>query len=250
MQGYRSFDAGKSWKEDAPIRASNPYGPPSAWANILQYPGTSKLWTTYTYNIQNVTTVPGYRGEQRNDMWGVQMLASSEDLGRTWSQPEVIPPVRKAIDRDNVFNGTTLCGWSVGKPVIAPGNRVLQQFTKRHSGTQFPAGLDYVPMEQFLLASDDLLAGVESEQGDGAGAQASTGWVTLPLGERGINATAGLLAEEGDIVLMPPPTSESQLGGKPDNTTSIAYIYRTFSGYLNVAYSLDGTVGARWTPPE
>ena len=63
VQGYRSYDFGLSWKLDAPIRKSNPFGPPSAWVNVLQSPGTSRLYATYTYNVDNVTQVPGYKGE-------------------------------------------------------------------------------------------------------------------------------------------------------------------------------------------
>ena len=208
------------------------------------------------------------------------MVTASDDLGKTWSSPATIPPVLRAIDRSNVFNGSTLCGWSVGKPIIAPGGRVLQQFTKRYSGTQKPAGLPYVPMEQFLLASNDLLGGGHDDSMSSsmssnipdehdttsdvartpqARPPPSATWETLPLGQHGINATAGELAEEGDVVLMPPPgpgrpnhaTRTNQTANDDGNESQhwLAYIYRTYSGFLNAAFSLDGTRGAEWTAP-
>lgn len=175
----------------------------------------------------------------------------------------------------------------MGKPIIAPGGRVLQQFTKRYSGTQKPAGLPYVPMEQFLLTSNNLLKSEHLLEGehdtsksskkrssnirDGhdttsdaarspqARPPPSATWETLPLGQHGINATAGELAEEGDVVLMPPPgpgpserirhASQTVNGDGSESQHWLAYIYRTYSGFLNAAYSLDGTRGAEWTAP-
>lgn len=212
----RSTDKGKTWPQRADIEPRNRYGPPSAWVVPVQAPKTKRIYAIYTYNEHNITTLPNSTKHIRNDIMGVQAFRYSQDSGKTWSQRYTIPIDEKLIDQGNEYHGKVRLGWTVGKPIVVDDRIVFVQFTKRGSIIE-EHSLGYIKMENFALASDNLL-----EEQD----PAKIRWTTLPKSERGLQATAGYLAEEGDLISM--------------SNGHLYFAYRTFDGFINVATSEDG----------
>eukprot|EP00117_Sycon_ciliatum_P036140 scpid44908/ scgid27254/ len=220
----RSKDKGKTWPEHVDIEPRNEYGPPSAWVVPVYAPKTKRIYAIYTYNELNITTLPNSTAHIRNDIIGVQAFRYSQNGGATWSKRYTIPIEEKRIDETNEYHGKVRLGWTVGKPIVVKDRTVLMQFTKRGS-IQEDRSLGYIQMENFVLASDNLL-----EEEDAS----KITWRTLPKSDVGLRATQGRLAEEGDLLAM--------------SNGDLYFAYRTFDGYINVGISHDG--GETFSEPE
>jgi hypothetical protein len=116
-----------------PVDIENqPYGPSAGWVVPLYAPELDRVYAIYTYNNQNITTMPGKPGTPcRCQLVGGQWMRYSDDGGTTWSHKRHRVPIRAtSIDRENPWNGTILQGWTVSKPVVLPSGAVLLPFTK------------------------------------------------------------------------------------------------------------------------
>eukprot|EP01006_Ploeotia_vitrea_P031153 TRINITY_DN63449_c0_g1_i1.p1 TRINITY_DN63449_c0_g1~~TRINITY_DN63449_c0_g1_i1.p1 ORF type:complete len:646 (-),score=28.47 TRINITY_DN63449_c0_g1_i1:19-1956(-) len=201
-----SYDNGKTWNSRLiPVQPPHPYGPPAAWGNPVLTP-SGRIWVYYTYNLNNITTLPHSKRWIRNDMVGRQVIRYSDDGGYTWSDFHVIPIPEKWIDRHNDFHGKHVEGWSVGKYITKEireteitGNggsrkmvtRTFLQFAKRKCLFECHP---YDPMQNFVVFSDNLMTEKDPTK---------LKWTTWPTGEMGYQTANCSLSEEGDVVLLP-----------------------------------------------
>ena len=206
----RSSSSGQTWETPRPIEPFHSGGPPAAWVNpILTRSG--RIYAYYTYDEQNHTHLPGStKVRDRTDMLGSQVFRYSDDAGVTFSdQRFTIPIDSKAIDRRNEFNSSVHEGWAVGKPVSV-GGVVHTQFAKRlcaspkdktpRCGLADPRNplsklRQYTEMQAFVVSSDNIETEADPHK---------IRWSTMPQRAEGLQAKAGKLAEEGDVVPIGP----------------------------------------------
>ena len=213
----RSRDHGKTW---SPLLALEPETPPeSAYATLLKTPA-GRVYAFYNFNGDNIREIPGPGGKPvtRVDCLGHFVFRYTDDHGKSWSARRHEMPMRETqIDRDNVTQGKTRIFWHVGRPLVH-GGAVYVPFSKMVGISNLSRS------EAYFLRSANLLTERDPEK---------IRWTTLPDGEAGLRAPAGIIAEEPSLVAL------------ADGT--LCCIYRTAAGHPAHAYSRDD--GRTWTPP-
>ncbi len=206
-----SRDRGKTWSKPVDIE---PPGPPEAsWVMPVKVPG-GRVYAIYTYNVDDLASWQGKR--IRADTIGQIVCKYSDDHGRTWSKQRYVIPSRvMAIDRNNFFGGKVLIVWCVGKPVVV-GKTVYWGGSKVGHPSVGPG-----PTEGIFWRSDNLLTERDP---------AKVRWEMLPVGDVGLKAPRGHIAEEHNLTNL------------SDGT--LYCTYRTVDGFLCAAYSHDG--GRTW----
>jgi len=97
---------------DPVVIESQPYGPSAGWVVPLYAPSLQRVYAFYTYNYQNITTVPPQGSPCRCNLVGGQWFRYSEDYGRSWSKQRYQVPIRvTSIDRGNNWNGSVMQGF-------------------------------------------------------------------------------------------------------------------------------------------
>ena len=213
----RSTDLGKTWSKLLPLEPQTP--PESAYSTMVKT-STGRIYAFYNHNTDNVREIPGPGGKpvKRVDCLGHFVFKYTDDHGKSWSAQRYEMPMREAqIDRDNVTGGKTRIFWHVGRPCVHRG-AVYVPFSKMVGITNLSQS------EAWFLRSDNLLTERDPEK---------IRWTTLPDGETGLRAPAGIIAEEPSLVAL------------SDGT--LYCTYRTAVGRPAHAYSRDD--GHTWTPP-
>lgn len=210
-----SKDQGKTWSPLIDIEPSS--GPEASWVVPLIVP-SGRVYAIYTYNGDEVRTLPGRNRKIRADMLGWYCFKYSDDNGRTWSEKRYRIPIRNtAADRANQWKGEVNIFWGIDKPKIN-GGAVTFAFTKLGKYM-----LDNG--EGWMMHSDNILTEPDPER---------IRWTTLPEGEHGIRMEEfGSIQEEYNHVYIGPE--------------QMYLVYRTTTGYPCHAYSQDG--GQTWTEP-
>lgn len=215
----RSEDKGKTW---SPLIDIEPHGPPeSSWVMPLLVP-SGRVYAFYVYNADNLREVIASTEYARNrvDTLGHYVFRYSDDGGRTWSVERHRVPIRTfEIDRENPYGGEVHFFWGVGKPMVHDGAAYIGLAKVGSFGQGF-----IERSEGFFLRSANILT-----QTDPTKLQ----WETLPLGDVGLRAPQGPIAEEHNLVSL----------GEDD----LYCTYRTIDGHPCHAYSRDD--GHTWTPP-
>ncbi|MHC4248451.1 MAG: LamG-like jellyroll fold domain-containing protein [Planctomycetota bacterium] len=211
-----SKDEGRTWSE--PVAIEPPTGPEASWVVPLVCP-TGRVYAFYTYNGDEVRTLPGRAKRIRSDTHGWYVFKYSDDGGRTWSRERRRIPLRVTdCDRSNDWRGEVQMFWGIDKPK-ASGGAVSFAFTKL--GRYF-----LKDGEGWLLRSENILTEPDP---------AKVAFELLPGGERGIRAARfGSVQEEHNTVPM--------AGG------GLYCVYRTTTGHPCHTYSRDG--GRTWLEPE
>ncbi|MHC5055595.1 MAG: LamG-like jellyroll fold domain-containing protein [Planctomycetota bacterium] len=221
-----STDEGRTWSE--PVAIEPPTGPEASWVVPLVCPDAGpargagpggRVYAFYTYNGDEVRTLPGKRRNIRSDTHGWYVFKHSDDGGRTWSGERHRIPLRVTdCDRSNDWRGEVQMFWGIDKPK-ASGGVVNFAFTKL--GRYFLKN-----GEGWLLRSGNILTERDP---------AKVRFELLPEGERGIRAPGfGSVQEEHNTVPMS--------GG------GLYCVYRTTTGHPCHTYSRDG--GRTWLEPE
>ncbi|MGW8256783.1 MAG: exo-alpha-sialidase [Thermoguttaceae bacterium] len=212
-----SADKGKTWSKLVDIEPSGDVE--ASWALPLIVP-SGRVYAFYTYNGDNVNTLPGSTKAIRSDTHGWLCYKYSDDNGRTWSAKRYRIPIRlTACDRGNQWKGKVQMFWGIDKPKVYD-HSVMFAITKL-------ARYFLTNGEGWILRSDNILTENDPDQ---------LHWQTLPDGEHGIrDPEFGSVQEEFNMV--------------PLNEKGHLYcVYRTTKGYPCHVYSNDG--GHTWTKPE
>lgn len=211
-----SQDQGRSWSPLIDIEPAD--GPEASWAVPYVVP-SGRIYAIYTYNARNMRSVKDYQGVSvsRVDTLGKLMLKYSDDGGRTWSSNRFPVPMRTfEIDRNNVYGGEVQFFWSISKP-IRVGEDLFMGMSKIGN---FGQGFIH-SSEGCVLRSPNLLTETDPDR---------ICWETLPVGDIGLRAPAGEVAEEHNIVAL--------------SDGSLFCVFRTVAGFACQAYSRDG--GRSW----
>jgi hypothetical protein len=210
-----SKDQGKSWSPLVDIEPSS--GPEASWVVPLIVP-SGRVYAIYTYNGDEVRSLPGSNRKIRADMLGWYCFKYSDDNGQTWSERRYRIPIRNtAADRANQWKGEVNIFWGIDKPKISDGE-VTFAFTKLGKYM-----LDNG--EGWMMHSDNILTESDPEK---------IRWTTLPEGEHGIRKEKfGSIQEEYNHVYI--------------GLDQMYMVYRTMTGYPCHTYSRDG--GRTWTDP-
>jgi hypothetical protein len=210
-----SRDQGKSWGPLIDIEPAT--GPEASWVVPLVVP-SGRVYAIYTYNGDNIRTLPDSTKKIRADTHGWYAFKYSDDHGKTWSRRHRIPIRVTAADRANQWKGKVQHFWGIDKPKIS-ADGVRFAFTKL--GRYFLAN-----GEGWMMYSRNILTEADPKK---------INWQLLPDGEHGIRAKPfGSVQEEHNHVSIG--------GGK------LYMVYRTTNGYPCHSYSHDG--GRTWTKPE
>ena len=215
------------WLPPVEIEAM-PWGPSAGWVVPLFCPQLQRVYAFYTFNSNNVTTVPPGKPSSgakntsqycRCNLVGGQWLRYSDDFGRSWSTRQRIPIRVTSIDRGNPWGGVELQGWTVSKPIVTSGGSVVLPYTKVGAYLQ---GHD----RNWVLSSPNLLTEPNASR---------IVWQTLPEADggasQGCGPSAGDVAEEGGVLSL---TRDKLL----------LYLFRTENGWMNQCRSRDN--GAHW----
>lgn len=211
--------ADPTWLPSVAIE-ENPWGPSAGWAVPLFAPGLNRLYAIYTFNAENITTMPDTAAPCRCQLVGGQWIRYSDNAGATWSDRWPVPIRVTSIDRQNPWHGDVLQGWTVSKPIILSGGTVLLPFTKIGTYVQSHE-------RQWVIRSENILYQRNFSR---------VSWSTWPPGDGGITQgcgpLAGDVAEEGGLLAL----------GK----TNVVFLSRTSNGEINECVSTD--VFKTWTP--
>ena len=211
-----------------------PHGPSAGWVVPLFSPKLKRLYAIYTYNSNNITTMPPTTPKKETpctqkeldagvcpchcQLVGGQFMRASDDYGATWSDRVRVPIRATSIDRGNPWKGKTLQGWSVSKPLLLPSGAVLLPYTK--IGTY-----DQAHERQWAIRSENIMSEPDLKK---------VRWSTWPEGDggasQGCGPSSGDVAEEGLLL---------SLGGQV-----VTWLFRTEVGLLNSCVSLDD--GKSW----
>ena len=209
-----SKDQGKTWSRLVDIEPSS--GPEASWVVPLIVP-SGRVYAIYTYNGDEVRSLPGSKRQIRSDMLGWYCFKYSDDDGKTWSKRYRIPIRTTAADRGNQWKGEVNIFWGIDKPKVSDQG-VTFCFTK----------LGRYMLEQgegWLIHSDNILTEQDPEK---------IHWKLLPNGEHGLRMPEfGSIQEEHNHVVIGPG--------------EFYVVYRTQTGYPCHTYSRDG--GKTWTDP-
>lgn len=209
-----SKDQGKTWSALVDIEPSS--GPEASWVVPVITP-SGRVYAIYTYNGDEVRSMPGSTRKMRSDTHGWYAYKYSDDNGRTWSDRHRIPLRVTAADRTNQFKGKVQHFWGIDKPKISEMG-VTFAFTK--------LGRFFLENgEGWMMHSDNLLTEPDPEK---------INWKLLPEGEHGVRKKEfGSIQEEFNHVHIGPK--------------EMYMVYRTTTGYPVHSYSRDG--GKTWTEP-
>lgn len=211
-----SKDQGKTWSELVDIEPET--GPEASWVTPLITP-SGRIYAFYTYNGDNVVTLPNSDKRVRADTHGWYAFRYSDDGGATWSAQRYRIPIRVTdVDRGNPWRGEVCHFWGIDKPKIKDG-KVYFAFTKL--GKFF-----MLDGEGWVIASDNLLTEQDPDK---------LVFKLLPNGDKGIrNPALGSVQEEHNLV----PLAKSDL----------FCVFRLEGVTPGQSYSRDG--GATWSLPE
>jgi len=81
------------WQTPVDIEAQ-PFGPSAGWVVPLLAPELGRVYALYTYNHDNITTVPPHNTYCRCNLVGGQWFKFSDDGGATWSRKRYRIPIR------------------------------------------------------------------------------------------------------------------------------------------------------------
>ncbi len=212
-----STDRGRTWSPLVEIEP--PDGPEASWVVPLVTP-YGRVYAFYTYNGDDVRTLPGETKPIRSDTHGWYAYRYSDDHGHTWSAQRYRLPMRvTAADRGNQWKGEVQTFWGIDKPTALAG-RTLFAFTK--------LGRYFLEQgEGWVFYSDNLLEERDPEK---------LRWELRPTGEHGIrHPDFGSVQEEHNLVPL-------------DEDGRLYMVYRTTQGYPAHTYSDDW--GKTWTLPQ
>ena len=211
-----SADQGKTWSEPVDIEPET--GPEASWVTPLITP-YGRIYAFYTYNGDNIVTLPNSDKRVRADTHGWYAFRYSDDGGATWSAQRYRIPVRVTdVDRGNPWRGEVCHFWGIDKPKVKEG-KVYFAFTKL--GKFF-----MLDGEGWVVESDNLLTERDPDK---------LAFKLLPEGEKGIRSPAlGSVQEEHNLV----PLAKSDL----------LCVFRLEGGTPGQSYSRDN--GVTWAQPE
>jgi hypothetical protein len=210
-----SKDQGKTWGPLVDIEPAS--GPEASWVVPLVVP-SGRVYAFYTFNGDQINTLPGSDKKIRADMLGWYCYRYSDDNGQTWSKRHRIPVRTTACDLANQWQGEVQIFWGIDKPKISKSG-VRFAFTKLGKYM-----LDNG--EGWMLHSDNILTESDPEK---------IHWKLLPDGEHGLRLPEfGSIQEEHNHVSI--------------GDDRLYLVYRTTLGYLIECYSNDG--GRTWTKPD
>lgn len=184
-----SKDQGQTWSELIDIEPES--GPEASWVTPLITP-YGRIYAFYTFNGDNVVTLPNSDKRIRADTHGWYAFRYSDDEGQTWSSERYRIPVRLTdVDRGNPWRGEVCHFWGIDKPKVKDG-KVYFAFTKL--GKFF-----MLDGEGWVVSSDNLLTERDPDK---------LAFKLLPDGEKGIrNPALGSVQEEHNLV----PLAKSDL---------------------------------------
>jgi len=211
-----SKDQGKTWSDLVDIEPET--GPEASWATPFLTP-YGRIFVFYTYNGDNIVTLPNSDKRVRSDTHGWYAFRYSDDDGATWSPQRYRIPVRiTEVDKNNPWKGEVCHFWGIDKPKVS-GGKVYFAFTKL--GKFF-----MLDGEGWVVASDNLLTENDPDK---------LVFKLLPNGDKGIrNPALGNIQEEHNLV----PLSKSDL----------FCVFRLDGVTPGQSYSRDG--GQTWSLPE
>ena len=210
-----SKDQGRTWTPLIDIEPAS--GPEASWVVPLVTPA-GRIYAFYTYNGDDINTLPGSKRKIRSDTHGWYAYKYSDDGGATWSKDRFRIPLRvTACDRANQWKGKVQHFWGIDKPKSSDSG-VRFAFTKL--GRYFLGN-----GEGWMLHSDNILTETDP---------ARINWTLLPDGEHGLRVPAfGSIQEEHNHVMI--------------GDARLYLVYRTTLGYPMQCTSDDG--GHTWTKP-
>ncbi len=122
-----SHDQGRNWSP--PVAIEDESGPEASWVTPMITP-YGRIYAFYTFNGDNVTTLPGAPGRVRSDTHGWYAFKYSDDGGFSWSQRRFrIPMPIAEVDRRNPWGGSVCHFWGIDKPKEQNGS-VYFAFTR------------------------------------------------------------------------------------------------------------------------
>ena len=211
-----SKDQGKTWSELVPIEPDT--GPEASWVTPLITP-SGRIYAFYTYNGDNIVTLPNSDKRVRADTHGWYAFRYSDDEGASWSSQRFRIPVRVTdVDRGNPWRGEVCHFWGIDKPKVKDG-KVYFAFTK--------LGKFFMQEgEGWVVEASNILTEKDPDK---------LVFRLLPDGEKGIrNPALGSVQEEHNLV----PLTKSDL----------FCVFRMDSGTPGQSYSRDN--GVTWSLPE
>lgn len=211
-----SRDQGKTWS--APVDIEPETGPEASWVTPLITP-SGRIYAFYTFNGDNVVTLPSSDKRVRSDTHGWYAFRYSDDEGQTWSAQRYRIPLRVTdVDKGNPWHGEVCHFWGIDKPKVKDG-KVFFAFTKL--GKFFMQD-----GEGWVVSSDNLLTEPDPDK---------VVFKLLPSGEKGIrNPALGSVQEEHNLV--------------PLDKSDLLCVFRLEGVTPGQSYSRDG--GASWSLPE
>jgi len=211
-----SKDQGQTWSELVDIEPET--GPEASWVTPLITP-SGRIYAFYTFNGDNVVTLPNSDKRVRADTHGWYAFRYSDDEGATWSAQRYRIPVRVTdVDRGNPWRGEVCHFWGIDKPKVKDGV-VYFAFTKL--GKFFMQD-----GEGWVVSSPNILTERDPDK---------ITFRLLPDGEKGIrNPALGSVQEEHNLV----PLAKSDL----------FCVFRLEGVTPAQSYSRDN--GATWSLPE
>lgn len=211
-----SKDQGKTWSELIDIEPET--GPEASWVTPLITP-SGRIYAFYTYNGDNIVTLPNADKRVRSDTHGWYAFRYSDDEGATWSAQRFRIPVRVTeVDRGNPWRGEVCHFWGIDKPKVKEG-KVYFAFTK--------LGKFFMQEgEGWVVESPNILTEQDPDK---------LVFRLLPDGEKGIrNPALGSVQEEHNLA----PLTKSDL----------FCVFRMEGGTPGHSYSRDN--GVTWSLPE
>jgi len=210
-----SKDQGKTWSDLVDIEPDT--GPEASWVTPLVTP-YGRVYAFYTFNGDNVVTLPNSDKRIRSDTHGWYAFRYSDDNGATWSAQRYRIPIRiTEVDRGNPWRGEVCHFWGIDKPKVKDG-KVYFAFTKL--GKFF-----MLDGEGWVVSSDNLLTETDPDK---------LVFKLLPEGDKGIrNPDLGSVQEEHNLV--------------PLQKSDLFCVFRLDGVTPGQSYSRDN--GATWSMP-